>query len=193
MLGVRRRGHGHFLLDPGGDENQHRYDQIGRVRLGQVQPQEAGVKGNDFIYPGRRNPGVELLGKTHQFVGVGEQGLHQHPEQPQQNWHLNNHRPQAADGAYAGILVSLHGFLGNAGPVPGVARLDLTDPGLETAHGPHLFDLPNRKREGNYPYQDGKQQDGDAHVAETDHVQHDQRVEHRPDYELGPDEIKGFQ
>ncbi len=72
------------------------------------------------------------------MVGAGEQRLHQHPEQPKEDGHLDHQRPQAPHWADPSLSVQPHRLLGNPGPVPPVALLDFPHPRLKVAHRPHL-------------------------------------------------------
>ena len=77
-----------------------------------------------------RHPGIELVGQPYQVVGRIKQGLHQDAKQSEEDQHLGYHRPQATEGADAGLFVQLHCFLGYSGPVPAVPLLDLLNLGL---------------------------------------------------------------
>ncbi len=190
---VGSRGHGHLLLDPRGYEHQRRYDDGQGVGLPEVQPQERGVQRRGGMDVDQGNPAIQLVGKANKVVGLGEHRLDQHPEQPDEDGHLHHQRPETADGVDAGLPVHAHGLLGHPCPVVAVTLLDFLHPWLKVAHGPHLAKLLQGQGQGDHPDQDGEQDDGDAHLAETDNVQHHQGVEHRPDDCLVPDYRKGFQ
>jgi len=142
------------------------------------------------------NPGVQLFGQVNQVFRLGEQGLNQDPEETDKDGKLHYQRAEAANRAYAGFAVELHGFLGNAGPVAAVTFLDLAHAGLQFAHAPHLANLLQGQGKGYQPHQDGEGDNGQPHVVEADHVQHHQGVEHGandyfvPEYE---EKIKKFQ
>ncbi len=142
------------------------------------------------------NPGIQLLGEVNQVFRLGEQGLNQDPEEPDEDGQLHHQRAEAANRANAGLPVELHGFLGNARPVATVTFLDLPHSGLQFAHPPHLANLLQGQGKGYQPHQDGEGDDGQPHVVEADHVQHHQGVEHRandyfvPEYE---EKVKKFQ
>jgi len=133
------------------------------------------------------HPGIKLAGQSYQVVGSIEQRLHQDAKQPEEDQHLGYHRTQAPEGADAGLLVELHRFLGYSGPIPLVPLLDLLNLGLHGGHAPHLPQLLEGKGERGQPNHYGKNNNGDAHVAEENHVQHQQGVEHRPDDYFGPE------
>ena len=139
------------------------------------------------MYRHEGNPAVELVRKIDQIFRVVKQRLDQHAEQPDEDGHLHNQRPQAADGAHAAFPVQLHSFLGNALPVAGVAFLDGAHAGLQAGHRPHLPQLPHRQRHRRHPHQRRKSDDGNAHLRKAEHIQHHQRVEHRPDDDLVPE------
>ena len=134
------------------------------------------------------NPRIQLVGKVDQILRVVEQRLDQHPEQPNQNGHLHNQRPQAAYRADAAFPVQLHRFLRYALPVAGVPFLDLPHPRLQPGHRPHLPHLPHRQRDGYHPHQHRERNDGYPHLRQAQHIQHQQGVEHRPDDDLVPEE-----
>ena len=190
---VGRRGHGHLLLDPRRYEHQRRNDDGQWVWLAEVQPEELRIQRGGRVDVDHWYPAIQLVGKPHKVVGLGEHCLDQHPEQPDQDGHLHNQRAQAADGVDTSFPVHAHGFLRHSRPVVAVALLEFLHPRLESTHGPHLADLLECQRESNYTDQGGEQDDGDAHLAETDDVQHHQRVEHRPDDCFVPDYREGFQ
>ena len=127
----------------------------------------------DKIYPG-----IQLLGKPNQVLGFGEQGLYENAEQANEDWELDNQGPQATHRAYTGLPVEFHGFLGNAGAVAAVTLLDFPHPWLEFAHPAHLPNLLEGQGQRHQPDQDGKGNDGQSHVVETENVQHHQGVEH---------------
>ena len=87
------------------------------------------------------DPGIKLLRKVNQVFRLGEQGLNQHPEETDKDGKLHHKGAQAANGAYPGFPVKLHGFLGNPRPVAAVAFLYLPHAGLKFAHSPHLANL----------------------------------------------------
>ncbi len=186
LPGVHRWGHGHFLLDPSGSGNQHRQHKAGGVGFGQVYAQELVVEGGCLVDGHEGYPRVHLFGQPNQVIRVGEQGLDENPKQPDENGHLDNQRSQASQGADAGLLVHLHGFLGHPGPVAGVTLLHFLHLGLKHAHRPHLANLLQGKGHGEQPDQHRKHDDGDAHVVETKHVQHQHGVEHGPDDDFVP-------
>ena len=85
---------------------------------------------------------------------LGEHGLNQHPEQPNQDGHLDDQWPETADGVDPGLPVQAHGFLRRTGPVAAVPRLNLPHLGLQGAHYPHLPDLFQGKRHRDCPDKD---------------------------------------
>ena len=131
-------------------------------------------------------PRIQLLRQSHQVFGLGEKGLYQYSEESDQDGKLYDQWPQAPNRTYAGLPVKAHGFLGNAGPVPAVALLDFPHSGLQFAHSPHLANLLQGQWQGHQTHQNGKCDDGQPHVAETDNVQHHQGVEHGPNYYFVP-------
>ena len=171
MPGIRRGQYGHFLLDPGGGKNQDRDDYVGWVRFCKIQPQEARVQGSSGEGEREGRHGIDFLCQPDQLFRPGEQGLHQHPEQPKQYRHLDDHGPEAADGAHTGLPVDAHSFLGNPRPVPGVPVLHLFDLGLEGAHGPHLVKLFQGQRKGDQANNDGQQDNRNAHLVAAHYVQ----------------------
>ena len=134
------------------------------------------------------DPRVQLVGKVHQVFRVVEQGEDEDPEQADQDRHLNDQRPQAADGVDTALAVQPHGFLGDPLAVALVPLLDLADPGLHRRHRAHLSQLAHGQRNGQHAHQRGEHDDGDAHLGEAQHIQHQQGVEHGPDDHLIPDE-----
>ena len=134
------------------------------------------------------DPRVQLVGKIDQVFRVVEQGENEDPEQADQDGHLNDQRAQAADGVHAALAVQPHGFLGDPLAVALVALLDLADPGLHPGHGAHLPQLAHGQGNGHHAHQRGEHDDGDAHLGEAQHIQHQQGVEHGPDDHLIPDE-----
>lgn len=79
---------------------------------------------------------------------------------------MDNERAEAADRTYAGLPVESHRFLGNAGAVATIAFLDFPHSGLQFAHPPHLANLLQGQGHGDQPHQNGKGDDGQAHIAE---------------------------
>jgi hypothetical protein len=73
----------------------------------------------------KSNPGVEFFRKPYQVVGVGEQGLNQHSEQPDENGQLDHEGAQTSDGADASLAVDSHGLLRRPSAVAAVAFLNL--------------------------------------------------------------------
>ena len=134
------------------------------------------------------DPRVQLVGKVDQVFRVVEQREDQHPEQADQDGHLDDQRAQAANGVDAALAVQPHGLLGNPLAVALVALLDFADPRLHGGHRAHLPQLLDGQRDGHHPHQHGERDDGDAHLGKAQHVQHQQGVEHRPDDHLVPDE-----
>jgi hypothetical protein len=60
---------------------------------------------------------------------------------------------------------------------------------LQAAHVPHLADLLHSEGQRDNPNQQGKEDYRNTHLTKADDVQHDECVEHRPNYKFGPDEI----
>ena len=145
-----------------------------------------GVQGRSRERHGERRDGIDLLRQSHQLVRRAKQGLNQHPEQAEQDGHLHNHGPQAADRAYSGILVDPHGLLGHPGPVVLIALLRGLHFGLKSAHGPHLPDLFDGEGHRHEPDDDGQQDDGYAHLLASQNVKQHQQIQGWADYELGP-------
>ena len=127
------------------------------------------------------------MGQSHQVLRFGEKGLNQDAEKANQDGQLDHQRPQAAHRTHSRLPVEAHCFLGNAGPVAAVTLLDFPHPGLQVAHPPHLANLFQGQRQGYQPHKDGKGDNRQAHVAETDDVQHQQGVEHRANDYFIPD------
>ena len=134
------------------------------------------------------DPGVQLVGKIDQVFRVVEQGEDEHPEQADQDGHLDDQRAQAADGVHAAFAVQSHRLLGYPLAVPLVALLDFPDPGLQAGHCPHLPQLSDGQGYGHHPHQHGENDDGDAHLCQAEHIQHQQGVQHGPNDHLIPDE-----
>ena len=134
------------------------------------------------------DPRVQLVGKIDQVFRVVEQGEDQHPKQANQNGHLDDQRAEAADGVDAALAVQSHRLLRDPLAVALVALLDFPDPRLHSGHRPHLPQLLDGKRDGHHPHQDGENDDGDAHLCEAEHIQHQQGVQHGPNDHLVPDE-----
>ena len=118
------------------------------------------------------DPRVELIGKIDQVFRVVEQGQDEHPEQSDQDGHLDDQRAQAADGVHAALAVQPHGFLRNSLAVPFVALLDLANPGLHRRHRAHLPQLLDGQRYGHHAHEHGERDNGDAHLGEAQHIQH---------------------
>ncbi len=156
--------------------------------MGQVQPKELRIQGRGRVYLSQWDPGVQLFRQPDQVVGAGEHDLDQHPEQADQDGHLDDHWAQAAEGAHPGLPVQAHGLLGNSGPVPGVPVLNLLQLGLQRTHGPHLLQLLQCQRQRGHPDNGGQYDDRQTHLAEEDGVEHHQAVEHGPNYQFGPEE-----
>ena len=82
--------------------------------------------------------------------------LDQHPEQAEQDRHLDDQGPQASHGVDARLAVEAHGFLGNALPIPAVTVLYLAHLWLQVHHGPHLPQLLDGQRESEKPDNDSE-------------------------------------
>ena len=134
------------------------------------------------------DPRVQLVGKVDQVFRVVEQGEDQHPEQADEDGHLNNQRAQAANGVDTALAVQPHGLLGDPLAVALVPLLDFPDSRLHGSHRAHLPQLLDGQGNGHHAHQHGERDDGDAHLVEAQHVQHQQGVEHRPDDHLVPEE-----
>ena len=178
LTGIRRWGHGHLLLEPSGDKDQHWHDHVGRVWFRKVHPQEAGSERGGGVDRKHGDPCVEFLSQRHQIVGARVQRLYQHPEQPEKDGHLDYQRAKAAYRADTGLPVHTHRFLGDPLPVTPVTILDFAHPGLEVHHRSHLAQLLDGQRQRHQPDNDREHNDGDAHVVEADGVQHHQQVQH---------------
>ena len=176
------------MLEPGGNENQHRHDHSGRVRLGKIHPEETGAERRSGVDGEHGNPGVEFLRQRHQVVRPRVECLNQNPEQAEEDGHLDDQRPDTAHRTYPRLTVHAHCFLRNSGPVAPVAFLDLSHPGLEVHHGPHLAQLLDGERQRQQPDYDSEHNDGDAHVVEADGVQNHQQIQHGP-YDNFPPEV----
>ena len=193
MTRVRRRHLRHFLLYPRGDGDQHGHHDGRRVRPAQVHPQEAVVHRHGGVYRHEGDPRVQLVRKIHQVFRVVEQRLYQHPEQPDENRHLHDERPQAAYRVHAALPVQPHRFLRYALPVPGVPFLYLAHLGLQPGHRPHLPQLAHRQRYRHHPHQHGEGDDGQAHLRKAQHVQHQQGVEHGANDDLSPEVLENYE
>ena len=178
LTGVGRRGHGHLLLEPGGDEDQDWNDYVGRVRLRQVHPKKGGAKGRGGVDGEVGYPGIEFLRQGHQVVGPRVHRLYQNAEQPEKYGHLDDQWPQAAHRIDPRLPVEPHCFLGDPLPVPAVTVLDFPHPRLQVHHCPHLPQLFYGQRKGDHADNDGKDYDRNTHVVEADGVEHHQQVQH---------------
>ncbi len=74
LAGVRRRHGAHLLQHPHG--NAHKNGQY-RRRAGhrQIQPQEVAIERNQFVYIYKRQPCIQVRGKTCQLLRGGRQRL----------------------------------------------------------------------------------------------------------------------
>ena len=115
--------------------------------------------------------------------------LYQHPEETEQYGHLDNQRPETTHRVDTGLPVQPHRLLGHPLTVPAVALLDFPHPRLQVRHGLHLPQLLDGQRQRHQPHDDGEQDDGDAHVAEADGVEHHQQVQQGPYYYFSPEVV----
>ncbi len=134
------------------------------------------------------DPRVQFVGKIYQVFRVVEQGKNQDAEQADQDRHLDDQWAQTADGIDAALAIQPHGLLGDSLTVTLVALLDLADPGLHPGHCAHLPQLTHGQGYGRYTHQRRERDDGDTHLGEAQHIQHQQGVEHGPNDHLVPDE-----
>ncbi len=139
---------------------------------------------------GEGDPGIQLVRKLHQVFRVVEQGKDQDPEQTDQDGHLHYQRAQTTDWVHPAFAVEPHGLLGDSLTVALVTLLDFADPGLHARHGAHLPQLTHSQGYGRHAYQRGEHDDGNAHLGEAEHIQHQQGVEHGPNDHLVPNEAE---
>ena len=121
------------------------------------------------------------------MVGPGVDRLDQHPEKPKQYGHLDDKWTQAAHGVDPRLAVEPHGLLRDPLPVPAEAVLDLPHSRLQVGHRLHLAQLLDGEGQRHQPYDDGKDNDCNSHVVETDGVEHHQQVQHGTDYYFSPE------
>ena len=134
-----------------------------------------------------RDPRVQFVRKIDQVLRVVEQRLYQHPEETDQDRHLDYQRTEASYRVDSAFPIQAHRFLGYALPVSGVPFLDIPDLWLQPGHGSHLAQLPDGQRDRDHPHQYGEDYDGQPHLGKGQDIQHQQGVEHRPDDDLSPE------
>ena len=123
------------------------------------------------------------------MVGAGVQCLDQHPEQAEQDGHLDYQRAKAAHWVHPGLPVHPHGFLGDPLAVAGVSLLNFPHSRLEIRHRLHLAQLLDGEGQRYQPDDDGEYDDGDAHVVEADGIQHHQQIQQGPDDYFSPEVV----
>lgn len=134
------------------------------------------------------DPWIQFIRKVDQVLRVVEQRQDENPEQANEDGHLNDQRPQATDRVDSALAVEPHGFLRDSLTVAFVPLLNFANPWLHRRHGSHLPQLTYGQRYGHHAYDHGERDDGEAHLREAQHVQHQQGVQHGPDDHLIPDE-----
>jgi len=119
--------------------------------------------------------------------------LDQHPEETDEDRHLDHEGAKTPDGADPGILVEFHGLLGYPGAVVLIALLNFLHLGLQGGHVAYLPDLFQGQRHRQQPHYEGEDDDGQAHLIPENDVQDQQGVDHGPDDYLIPEETENFQ
>ena len=115
--------------------------------------------------------------------------LDQDAEKTEQDGHLDNERTQAPHRVNPALPVQPHSLLGYPLPVPAVAFLYLSQPGLQVGHRFHLAELLNGQGKRYEPHDNSENDDGDSHVVEADGVKHHKQVQHGPDYYFSPEVV----
>lgn len=151
---------------------------VGGSKQTQIQSQEEWIDRNGFSYTGE--PWVELGRKVGETLRCGCKGRTQGPEEADEDRHLENERPKAADWVDTRLPVELHGLLGTALRIVLVLLVDLLRLRRKLAHGPGHLQLPQGERHHEKARRYGEHDDAQAEVAEEDPVQEYQAVDHRP-------------
>ena len=132
-------------------------------------------------------PPVQLVREIDQVFRIVEQRLDQHPEETDQDGHLDDQRSKAAYRVYPAFAVQPHRFLGYALPVASISLLNLPYLWLQPGHGPHLAQLTHRQRDGDHPHQHREEYDRQPHLRKAQDIQHQKGVEHGADDDLSPE------
>jgi len=130
---------------------------------GEIHSQEATVNRHDGVKDGK--PRVQLAGESSQILRGERHHKVDSPEQPDEDWHLDNHRTKTADGVEAHFLVGLHDLLLAKLRVVLVPLVDGAHAGAEVLHLAGLPDLTNDELVRGTTNQDGECDDGQAEVA----------------------------
>ena len=117
--------------------------------------------------------------QVHEAAGQVAQALDDRPVQPDPDWELHDHRPQAPEGADSRLTVQLHRLaLLKLGVVLETVA-DLLHLRLQGLHPGRRFQLLEGQRVECHADDDGERDDGERHAFKQHVIEEYQPVQHR--------------